>query len=58
MLLSKNPKDFEKSFNTMGLDEAVLRGIKKLNFKVPTEIQEKAIPLIMTGKNSTNKNNY
>lgn len=50
MLLSKNEEDFQENFDTLGLDERVVRAIKKLKFKEPTEIQKKAIPLIMTGK--------
>lgn len=54
MLLNKNQEDFDEKFETLGLDENVLRAIKRLKFKDPTEIQKKAIPLIMTGKKTPN----
>lgn len=49
MLLSKNQENFEETFETLGLDENVMRAINRLNYKEPTEIQKKAIPQIMTG---------
>jgi len=39
-----------ESFKTLGLDEKVLEGIKKLGFENPTPIQEQAIPVLLTGK--------
>ena len=55
MLLKKHDEGFEKSFETLGLEDTIIRAVKRLKFKTPTEIQQKAIPLIMTG-NQTNKN--
>ncbi len=37
-------------FEEMGFDERLLRAIKELHFEKPTEIQEKAIPFVMQGK--------
>jgi ATP-dependent RNA helicase DeaD len=34
----------------MGLDPALLRGVQKMGFKTPTPIQERAIGLLMKGK--------
>lgn len=53
MLLTKNQENFEESFETLGLEDSVMRAIQRLKFKEPTEIQKKAIPLIMTGKATT-----
>ena len=38
MLLKKNAEDFEKSFETLGLDEPIMQAIEKLKFKKPTPI--------------------
>jgi superfamily II DNA/RNA helicase len=38
MLLKQNAKDFEKSFDTLGLSEPVMQAIERLKFKKPTEI--------------------
>lgn len=37
-------------FHEMGLDDRILKSIAKLGWSVPTLIQERAIPLIMDGK--------
>lgn len=50
MLLTKHAEDYEKSFNTLGLDAPIMEALDRLKFSVPTEIQQKAIPLIMTGR--------
>lgn len=50
MLLKQNTQDFEKSFETLGLDEPIMQAIERLKFKKPTAIQQKAIPQIMTGR--------
>ncbi len=39
-----------KSFKDLGLSENLLRILEEMHFKEPTEIQEKAIPLAMQGK--------
>ncbi len=38
------------SFNTLGLSPALLKAIKKQNYTTASPIQEKAIPLILQGK--------
>jgi len=38
-------------FSDMGLSEKTLLALAKLNYVEPTEVQEKAIPQIMSGKN-------
>jgi ATP-dependent RNA helicase RhlE len=38
------------SFETFGLDSGLLQAIRKQNYQTPTPIQEKAIPVIMAGK--------
>ena len=50
MLLEKRPENFGKTFKSLGLNEKLLRILKEEKFKTPTEIQEKAIPLILSGK--------
>ncbi|CAL8135827.1 unnamed protein product [Orchesella dallaii] len=39
-----------KQFHDMGLDDRLLKAIARLSWKEPTLIQEKAIPLILEGK--------
>ncbi len=39
-----------ESFRKLGVIEPILKSIKEENFKKPTEIQEKSIPLILSGK--------
>ncbi|ODM98410.1 putative ATP-dependent RNA helicase DDX56 [Orchesella cincta] len=39
-----------RQFHDMGLDDRLLQAIAKLSWKEPTLIQEKAIPLILEGK--------
>lgn len=38
------------SFEEMGLSEPVLRAIHDMEFSQPTEIQARAIPAVMSGK--------
>jgi ATP-dependent RNA helicase DDX56/DBP9 len=38
------------SFQSLGLDSRLLQGIVKLGFKHPTLVQQKAIPLALSGK--------
>src|SRR2546423_14975891 len=37
------------SFEALGLEEQVLRAITELGFEKPTAIQEKAIPVLLSG---------
>ncbi|GAB4823750.1 hypothetical protein N2152v2_010796 [Parachlorella kessleri] len=37
------------SFETMGLSEAVVKGIRRKGFRLPTPIQRKTVPLVMQG---------
>ena len=39
-----------EKFRELGLNEGVLRVIGEMHFEVPTEIQEKTIPLVLQGK--------
>ncbi|MFA5484795.1 MAG: DEAD/DEAH box helicase [Candidatus Pacearchaeota archaeon] len=39
-----------EKFKELGLNEDFLKIIQKMNFKEPSEIQEKAIPLVLAGK--------
>ena len=39
-----------ENFRKLGIDEKLLRVIEKKGFEEPTEIQEKAIPLVLKGK--------
>lgn len=43
----KNPLYSIKSFDQLGLDEAVLKGIYHMRFLKPSKIQENALPLLM-----------
>ena len=38
------------SFKTMGLSEPILRAVDEQGYKTPTPIQEKAIPVVLEGK--------
>ena len=38
-----------KSFEELGLNEQLLASITQLGFENPTEIQEKAIPVLLSG---------
>lgn len=38
------------SFNTMGLSEPILRAVEEQGYTVPTPIQEKAIPVVLEGR--------
>ncbi|KAM5475558.1 RNA helicase required for poly(A+) mRNA export [Microsporum audouinii] len=42
-----NPLYSIKSFEELGLDEAVLRGLREMRFSRPSKIQERALPLLM-----------
>lgn len=38
------------TFEEFGLKESLMRGVKESGFKIPSPIQQKVIPLILTGK--------
>lgn len=40
----------DTSFSDLGLDPRLLQGISKQNFKAPTLVQSKAIPLALNGR--------
>jgi hypothetical protein len=40
----------ESEFSSLGLDPRLLQGIAKQNFKTPTLVQSKAIPLALDGR--------
>jgi hypothetical protein len=40
----------ENTFATLGLETRLLQGITKLNFRTPTPVQNKAIPLALEGR--------
>lgn len=48
--LTISNKNKMESFKKLGLSQEVLEVLKELKFEKPTEIQEKAIPLSMAGK--------
>ena len=39
----------ENKFEQLGLSEEVLKAIKDMGFSKPSQIQEKAIPVLLTG---------
>jgi ATP-dependent RNA helicase DDX56/DBP9 len=43
-------KEEESTFASLGLDPRLLQGIAKQNFKTPTLVQSKAIPLALNGR--------
>lgn len=43
-------KGEESTFASLGLDPRLLQGIAKQNFKTPTLVQSKAIPLALNGR--------
>lgn len=43
-----NPLYSVKSFEELGLDEDILKGIYQMRFSKPSKIQEKALPLLLT----------
>ena len=38
-----------KTFADLGLEDQILEGLSLLNFEHPTEIQEKSIPILLSG---------
>lgn len=39
-----------ENFRKLGIKDAIIKSLQEHNFKVPSEIQEKAIPLVLQGK--------
>ncbi|MEH6534723.1 MAG: DEAD/DEAH box helicase, partial [Photobacterium frigidiphilum] len=37
------------SFSNLGLSDPILKAVAELGYETPTPIQEKAIPVILTG---------
>jgi ATP-dependent RNA helicase DDX54/DBP10 len=48
--LRLNKKITGKSFQTMGLSHFLTKAIFKKGYKMPTPIQKKCVPLLLTGK--------
>jgi ATP-dependent RNA helicase DDX54/DBP10 len=44
------PKKKAGSFQSLGLNQALLRGVLNKGYKVPTPIQRKSIPLALAGE--------
>ncbi|OQE28325.1 hypothetical protein PENSTE_c003G02894 [Penicillium steckii] len=42
-----NPLFSVKSFEQLGLDERILKGLSKMGFRKPSKVQERALPLLM-----------
>ncbi|KAJ5103948.1 hypothetical protein N7532_004477 [Penicillium argentinense] len=42
-----NPLFSVKSFEQLGLDERILKGLSKMSFRKPSKVQERALPLLM-----------
>ncbi|KAJ5541710.1 hypothetical protein N7494_006786 [Penicillium frequentans] len=42
-----NPLFSVKTFNDLGLDERILKGLSSMNFRQPSKVQERALPLLM-----------
>ncbi len=40
-----------KGFERFGIDEVIVRALKDMGYKTPSEVQERTIPLILDGKN-------
>ena len=45
-----NETEIKETFDTLGLSEPVLRAIHDMEFEQPTEIQARAIPAVMSGR--------
>jgi len=43
-------QDFFMTFESLGLDEALLRALKSANYEKPTDVQARAIPAALAGK--------
>lgn len=46
---SKSTKNAGGSFQTLGLDKDVLKGVLAMGFKLPTPVQRKTLPLALSG---------
>src|SRR5688572_25831079 len=42
--------DSHETFETLGLRSSVLKGVEALGFKLPTSIQARLIPVVLTGR--------
>ncbi|KAJ5584601.1 Helicase C-terminal, partial [Penicillium hispanicum] len=42
-----NPLFSAKTFEELGLDERILKGLSTMNFRKPSKVQERALPLLM-----------
>ncbi|KAL6715667.1 RNA helicase required for poly(A+) mRNA export [Lecanora helva] len=42
-----NPLNSVKTFEELGLSESILKGVYQMNFRKPSKIQEKALPLLI-----------
>lgn len=40
------------SFQAMGLNKSIYRGIMKMNFRLPTPVQRKSIPILLSGSDA------
>ncbi len=45
-----SPPEIENGFRALGLSEPVLRAIDSMGYRVPTPIQEQAIPFVLMGR--------
>ncbi|KAJ5925529.1 hypothetical protein N7454_008168 [Penicillium verhagenii] len=43
-----NPLFSVKTFNDLGLDDRILKGLSSMNFRQPSKVQERALPLLMS----------
>ncbi len=49
-LIAQRSKNLYMSFKTLGLSDALLKAISKKGYESPSPIQQKAIPLVLEGK--------
>jgi ATP-dependent RNA helicase DDX54/DBP10 len=45
----KSSKNASGSFQTLGLDKDVLKGILTMGYKIPTPVQRKTLPIALAG---------
>jgi len=50
MLFQKKPEGYGQTFDTLGLKEPIMKALFALKYKKPTEIQAKAVPAIIEGR--------
>ncbi|KAJ5624462.1 hypothetical protein N7510_000771 [Penicillium lagena] len=48
-----NPLYSVKNFEDLGLDERILKGLSAMNFRKPSKVQERALPLLMRNPPAT-----